>query len=204
MTVDSNKGCTVQRIRTFNENQLSSESEFEYAEIDGAWVMVGATTTSYNPGSGKVERRVSLQVDQDSLKVNQLIDQKMFTVDSLGIRKGSLISDQLTGQEYLYEDVPLHLKHAVQEAMGEMYDMPEDLGTVATYSNHAPSASSGTSPFPHENRPPTVPANVRLASDKIVGVASVWFMIITLASLCAAGIAVAVLFRHRRATEQHK
>ena len=53
---------------------------------------------------------MSFEVTPDSIKVNEPIDPGTFTISSLGIAKGALVRNTLTGEQFLYEDVPLRLK----------------------------------------------------------------------------------------------
>jgi hypothetical protein len=108
--MDENKGYTVQSVRSFTGSAMDRESHYEYVQINGQWIMQKGVSIDYDNSTGAKTGSVSFEVTPDSIKVNEPIDPGTFTISSLGIAKGALVRNTLTGEQFLYEDVPLRLK----------------------------------------------------------------------------------------------
>ena len=110
------------------DGRVVREGNYDYAEKGGAWVLVSAEVKNHrDPATAPAV--VSLKIDVASLKVNQPVDPRVFTVDAMGIRKGTHVTNKITNETSLYDDIPIHLKVALQEAQRSLQELPPDLGT---------------------------------------------------------------------------
>jgi len=132
IVIDTKKGYTVESFSKDAGGYLIYDAEYNYEKVGDAWILVGADYKDYDWRAevNKVKSNISLAVDVDSLKVNEPVDENIFTVESLGIEKGSLVRDSIARKKYLYNDVPLHLKIALVEAKSIIDQSPEYLAAT--------------------------------------------------------------------------
>lgn len=154
LQIDANRGYAVTDFEIFLYNQPEFKGEYQYTESDGTWVLTSFKAMYYNKGA--IERTVTLESDIKSLKINQPIDPKTFTVEALNIAKGSLVIDKTDGKRYLYNDVPMHLKVALHEAQRDLEKLPEDMEHLTTKNDTVPRSSyqeRHEQPVPLETEP---------------------------------------------------
>ena len=125
--VNPREGYSVTCVEETINGEKHFNGKYRYVERNGAWVLVGLETNDYNRKTGKIEARTILEVNEESLKVNQPIEDDIFTVKSLGIRKGARVVDEIKGEEYVFDDIPMHLKVAVAEAQKDLESLPDAL-----------------------------------------------------------------------------
>jgi hypothetical protein len=106
--------------------------------VGGAWVLTGGSLYFVN-ASGKEDIRYTLVVDRSSLKVNDVIDPVILSVDGLEIEKGSLVSDNRNGSRYLHNDIPLELKIELANDQAKLESIAESPAQVLTDESAAPS-----------------------------------------------------------------
>lgn len=118
IVVNASQGYTIESYTRKAEDSIIYDAEYKYAKKGNAWVIVGGYFKRYDwmGQENKVKSTVSLTVDADTLKVNEPIDPKVFTFESLNILKGSLVRDSIEDKEYLFNDVPIHLKVSLAKA----------------------------------------------------------------------------------------
>jgi len=128
--LNASKGYTLESIRdsftTPNGTFPFVYADFEYNSVGGIWVLSKGRRRIYNPDTHDFEHEMSLEVVSESLRINEGVDPSVFSVDSLGIAKGALVTDQITGEQYLYNDLPIDLKIAQVMAERDLYDAAGD------------------------------------------------------------------------------
>jgi len=90
-------------------------AQFDYIHVGGAWVLAHADM-AYFALDGFPTVQATYVVDPNSVRINEPIDPQVFTFEALGVRRGALVHDYKTGEEYLYDDVPLEVKVALAQA----------------------------------------------------------------------------------------
>jgi hypothetical protein len=127
--VDLDKGGNTLSYTTRKGGQVAERNEFEYANVGGAWVLIHADMNELGP-DGAVDTHVVYQVDPQSLHVNEPIDPQVFTFEGLNVRKGAHVINAKTREEFLYDDVPLHVKAALAEAREQEEDLAQAAARV--------------------------------------------------------------------------
>ncbi|MFA6135280.1 MAG: hypothetical protein WC869_14810 [Phycisphaerae bacterium] len=131
ITIDPTRGFTISSITDTMNGQVEFEGHYEYYEAGGAWILVGAKTIEPESTSGDASK-ITMTVDKESLTVNEPIAKEVFSVKALGIRKGSRVVNEDTGEEYVYNDIPLSVKIMVCEAQENLLRLPENLEAAAS------------------------------------------------------------------------
>ena len=107
--IDTNKGYTVESFTREAGGRTVYDANFRYRMADKAWVLVSAVFKSYDWMGKKpdaVTNAVWLDVDDDSLKVNEAIASCVFTVESLRVHDDALVRDAVEDKRYRYGDRP--------------------------------------------------------------------------------------------------
>jgi hypothetical protein len=107
LLIDAKNGNTIRQVEVRTSGQVDHTIDYEYAEAGGAWVVVGGDDRVFDPASGRMTGRTTLHVDKSSLRINDVVDPKVFRADDLRIAKGAMVYDQFKGEKYLHEDVSI-------------------------------------------------------------------------------------------------
>lgn len=115
IVADLNKGGNILSYVLHQGGRIVSSGRFDYANAGGAWVLTHGEVVDYGP-DGVVDVELFYEAAPESIRVNEPIDPQVFTWEALDVRKGAQVVDLQTGEEYLYDDIPLHLKVALAMA----------------------------------------------------------------------------------------
>jgi hypothetical protein len=127
IVVDPQKGFSVQSFTSSVSGRTEVDFRYSYTAVDGIWVLTGVANKYYSSDSSKPVRTIIFSLGPQSLQVNQPIDAKVFSIEALRLPKGTHVNDRIENQEYLYNDIPLHLKAGLVEAKKELLQLPKDL-----------------------------------------------------------------------------
>lgn len=127
LALDPDRGFCVTRYASTVSGKPEIDFQFEYTAIDGIWVMTKEVRKYYRGGGSEPSEVSTLTIDANSLKLNSAIEPEVFTLEALKIPKGTFIYDRIKNAEYLYNDIPLHLKVAVSQAQRELEKLPDSL-----------------------------------------------------------------------------
>ncbi len=151
--VDLDKGANpVSRVKR-RDGRITEAAEFEYMKVGSAWLVRDAKYTEFAL-DGAVDKCAVYHVAPDSVRVNEQIDTQVFQFEGLGVRKGARVVDAKTREEYLYDDMPLHLKAALAAAKEREEVLAEAAARAAEYPVPAPAPSPAPRPQPGQPESP--------------------------------------------------
>ena len=102
IVLDSRRGYTIQSVETMGDGKISTITQYDYANLGGAWVVVRGDNRQMAFPSDRIASRVTLVVESKSLKVNQPVDSAVLNVDHLQIKKGTMVSDSINKRQYRF------------------------------------------------------------------------------------------------------
>ena len=142
VVADVDQGGNVLSYVRQTDGQIVESARFEYMNAGGAWVVAhaeisGQVAPGLPPVCGVYD------VHPESVRVNEPIDPQVFTFEGLAVRRGALVFDAETREEYLYDDVPLHLKVALAMEREREEELAEAAAQAAATPLPAPAPELG-------------------------------------------------------------
>jgi hypothetical protein len=125
VVVDLDQGGNVLSQLYQTDGQIVETGQFEYMNVNGAWVVAHAEVARQIGPDGVPLVNAVYDVRPESIRINEPIDPVVFSFEGLGVRRGAHVQDHKTGEEYLYDDIPLHLKVALAAAREKDKELAE-------------------------------------------------------------------------------
>jgi hypothetical protein len=112
--VDLDKGGNVMSYVVNDGGQVRSTGQFEYMNVDGTWVVAHAEVAEMIGPDGVPMTNAVYEIRPEGVQINAPIDPRIFTFEGLEVRRGALVVNQKTGENYLYdEDMTIEQKAAL-------------------------------------------------------------------------------------------
>ncbi|MEW6198332.1 MAG: hypothetical protein AB1601_06665 [Planctomycetota bacterium] len=162
IVADLNKGGNILSYVLHQGGRIVSSGRFDYANAGGAWVLAHGEVVDYGP-DGVVDVELFYEAAPESIRVNEPIDPQVFTWEALDVRKGAQVVDLETGEEYLYDDIPLHLKVALAIAREKEEEAAEAAARASATAAPAPAEPAAEASASAANQPvaPTIASTAR-------------------------------------------
>jgi hypothetical protein len=113
VVVDLERGGNIVSYAAQTDGDLVETGQFDYVNVGGAWVVAHAEIVGGIGADGVPTVRAVYDVQPKSIRINQPIDAHVFSFAGLDVRRGALVRDYTTDEQYLYDDVPIHIKIAL-------------------------------------------------------------------------------------------
>jgi len=165
VVVDLGKsGNIVSYVRRENARVVET-GECQYVGAGGAWVLAHAEIVQY-AADGIVDFRTVYDVTPASIRVNEPIDPFIFTWEALDVRKGAHVVDHKTGDDYWYDDAPLHVKLALALAREKEEEAAEAAARARETATAVPAPPEPVQrPLPTPAEPAPAPIAASTARD---------------------------------------
>lgn len=138
VVVDLDKGGNVVSYIGQVDGRIVESRRYSYMNVGGAWVVSHAEIGAMFSPDGTPTVNGVYDVHAESVRINEPIDPQVFGFESLGVRRGALVFDAETREEYLYDDVPLHLKVALAMEREREEELAEAAAQAAATALPAP------------------------------------------------------------------
>lgn len=163
--VDLDKGGSVLSYVDRTDARVVSTGEFDYISVEDTWVLSHAVVTRTPGPDGPPGFATVYDIAPESLRVNEPIEPRIFTFEGLEVRKGALVFDHKTREEFLYDDIPLHLKVALAMAR-EAEEEAAEAAALATPAAPPPAtAEPRPQPSPTDTEQPSTPTIASTARE---------------------------------------
>lgn len=156
--IDLDKGANVLSYVGQIDGQIVRTGQFDYMQAGGAWVVLHAEVAELVGADSAPMVKVVYDVHPESVRINEPIDPQVFTFEALAVRRGALVFDSDTGEEYLYDDVPLHVKVALAMEREREEELAEAEAQAAQSPPPIPVEEPAQELQPVEPAPPAVAA----------------------------------------------
>jgi hypothetical protein len=140
LVVDLDQGGNVISYAGHTDDRIYESARFQYTKAGGAWILVRGEISEFGP-DGILDSSSVYEVAPESVRVNEPIDKHAFTFEALAVRKGAHVTDHKTGEQYLYDDMPLHIKAALARARAEQEGLADAVALAAQSGASVPIAN---------------------------------------------------------------